>query len=149
MRQRQVYAAGTTVPPQKTRAEIEHVLTRYGARGFGSWHETGRAVVVFEIKDRRVRFSLDTVNPQARTQAAKDQSERQRWRALLLCIKSKLEAVESKIETLEEAFLPHIVMPDGMTVGERMMPGLQKALTDNKLPPLLPGPTTTVVGELI
>jgi hypothetical protein len=33
------------------------------------------------------------------------QARRQKWRALSLCIKAKLERVESKIETFEEAFL--------------------------------------------
>ena len=41
---------------------------------------------------------------------------RQRWRALNLAIKAKLEAVESGIVTFDQEFLAHIVGPSGQTV---------------------------------
>ena len=39
------YAEGTTVPMEKSRAEIERTLTRYGAVKFGSFSEPGRACI--------------------------------------------------------------------------------------------------------
>ncbi len=47
-----------------------------------------------------------------------------RGRALLLVIKAKLESVESGIETLEQAFLAHVVMANGQTVYERISEGI-------------------------
>lgn len=50
------------------------------------------------------------------------QAERQRWRALFLVIKAKLESVESRIATFEEEFLAHIVLPDDRTVADHIVP---------------------------
>jgi hypothetical protein len=53
-----------------------------------------------------------------------EQATRQRWRALALAIKAKLEAVQCGITTLEEEFLAHIVINGGETIGEAMVPRL-------------------------
>ncbi len=63
---------------------------------------------------------------------------RQRWRALALVVKAKLAAVEAKITTFEEEFLPHIVLPDGSTVSDYMLPQVEQAYAIGKMPPLLP-----------
>lgn len=48
-----------------------------------------------------------------------EQAERQRWRALLLVLKAKLEAVESGIAIFESEFLANIVIDRaGHTVGD-------------------------------
>ena len=36
-------------------------------------------------------------------------------------MKAKVESVESGIETFEEAFLPHMVLSNGETVGQKMI----------------------------
>lgn len=41
-----------------------------------------------------------------------EQACRERWRALALVLKAKLVSVESKVETIEEAFLAHMVVND-------------------------------------
>lgn len=41
-----------------------------------------------------------------------EQACRERWRALALTLKAKLVSVESKVETVEEAFLAHMVVND-------------------------------------
>jgi hypothetical protein len=71
-----------------------------------------------------------------------DQAVRQRWRALALVIKAKLEAVAAGITTIEDEFLAHIMLPDGSTVGEYTAPGLQLAYEHGEMPPMLAaGPT--------
>lgn len=50
------YAENTSVPVAKSRAEIEHVVTRYGAHRFAPMTEQGRALVLFEAEGRRVCF---------------------------------------------------------------------------------------------
>ena len=41
-----------------------------------------------------------------------EQACRERWRALALVLKAKLVSVETKVETVEEAFLAHLVVND-------------------------------------
>ncbi len=69
-----------------------------------------------------------------------EQACRSRWRALFLCIKAKLESIESGIETFEDAFLAHIQMPDGHTVAEHVRPRIAAAYETGTMQPLLPAP---------
>ena len=138
MRQR-IYAKRTTVPIEKTKTEIERVLVGYGADRFAYFVETGKAMVVFEAHQRRLRFDLPLSTG---ADDKGEQARRQKWRALLLCIKAKLESVASNIETFEEAFLAHVVMPDGHTVYEHTRPRIAQISNDGTMQPLLPGPKT-------
>ena len=131
------YASETRVPAQQTRVEIERTLARYGATGFAYGSEVGRAMIGFQTKDRRIRFLLPLVPPSRMTEKQADQFIRSRWRALLLSIKAKLEAVESGIETFDEAFMSHIVMPNGQTMAEHTLPYIKEAYATGKMPPLL------------
>lgn len=143
------YAAETTVDPSKTRGEIEATLKRYGADKFVSGWDEGRAVVGFRCKDRLVRFELHlpartekrflrdgrgSIRSPAAIDREYEQAIRSLWRRLLLCIKAKLEAVNSGIETFEEAFLAHIVLPGNETVSEWLGPQLQAAYTSGTMP---------------
>jgi len=149
-----MYAEKTGVSSENSRAEIERTLRRYNAGEFAyGWNRTS-ATVMFELEGRRIRFLLplpdrdshDFVrtptgrerSPQA-AEREYEQAVRQRWRALALVIKAKLEAVEANITTIHEEFLAHIVLPDGSTVGERTLPQLNQAYAVGELPALLPG----------
>lgn len=150
------YAAQTSVSSDKSRAEIESILARYGASGFmyGTTHD--RAIVAFEACGRRIKFDLPlpdrnsqefrytparrNVRSPEQQQAAYEQATRQRWRALALVIKAKLEAVEAGITEFEEEFLAHIVLPGGQTVGAWLLPQVAKAYETGDMPPLLEGP---------
>jgi hypothetical protein len=149
------FAEKTSVSSDKSRAEIERVLTRYGASGFMYGWQAANAVIAFEMQGRRVKFTLPlperdnvrftrtpTRNTRRRPEQvaeAYEQEVRQRWRALALVIKAKLEAVETGITVFEEEFLAHIVLPNGNTVGHWMVPQLAQAYTARKMPPMLPG----------
>ena len=73
-------------------------------------------------------------------EAAHEQATRQRWRALALSIKAKLESVESGIEQFEEAFMAQIVLPNGKTVGEWVAPQIEASYKSGNMPPMLPAP---------
>lgn len=150
------YAADTTVSQDKSRSEIEATLKRYGATSFMyATGETG-AIVMFHISDRRVKFALAMPDRKARefTQHSRgyrtpeaaekmwEQAGRQRWRALALVIKAKLEAVAAGITTIEDEFLAHTVLPDGQTVGQFMKPQIALAYERGDMPTslLLEGP---------
>ena len=147
------YAERTQVSSDKSRADIEKTLTRYGASGFMYGWSNDTAHVAFEMSGRRVMFRLvlparaefaNTETGRSRSAAsaesAYEQAVRQRWRALALVIKAKLEAVESGITVFEEEFMAHIVLPDGKTVGTHLLPKIEEAYQTGKLPPLLPAP---------
>lgn len=146
-----VYARETTVPAEKSRGEIERILSRYGATAFGyGWNERG-AVVTFAAHGRRVQFTLTmparddpqfttyrrgqfsapTKRTPAEAERRWEQATRQRWRALALVVKAKLEAVAVGIATFEEEFLPYTLVPgpDGrpVTVAEAILPRVAEA----------------------
>jgi hypothetical protein len=123
------YASRTQVPVSKSRLEIESILLRYKADQFGTAMSKDKAMVQFRIQTWLVRFILPLPN-------SNEQDQRQRWRALCLTIKAKLEAVESKITSFEEEFLPHLVMPTGQTYGEWAIPQLKDMRESGKMPDL-------------
>ena len=144
------YAAQTRVPISKTKTDIEELLAKHGAVGFGYVTEGDRAVVAFNMSGRRIQLMLvmpsiddfaHTPRNSRRTAAAQqsawEQACRQRWRALLLIIRAKMEAVESGITTLESEFLANIVLPDGVTVGQWLAPQVDEAYTMGRMPAML------------
>lgn len=150
-----MYAENTDVAPERSRAEIERVLTRYGASTFGYMVNDKGASVVFDARGRRVRFDLPlpdrndkrfrlTPTGKARRPEAQhpayEQEVRRRWRALALAVKAKLEAVATGIASFEEEFLAHILLPDGSSVGAWMLPQLRRAYETKAMPPLMLGP---------
>jgi hypothetical protein len=152
------YAEKTEVAVDRSRAEIDRLLMRYGATSFIYGSNQDSSMVAFEMGGRRIKFvlpmpdrnaeeftmgrknqyssSASRLTP-AQAYAKYEQACRVRWRGLVLCIKAKLEAVESGIETFEEAFLPHIVMSSGKTVGEVLIPDLARITETGKMTPLL------------
>jgi hypothetical protein len=149
------FAEGTSVSVEKSRAEIEGLIVRYGATHTAFMSAPGRAVICFEAKGRRIMFELPlpdrddkkflrdgrgTVRGPAKRLEAWEQACRQRWRALALVIKAKLEAVESGITAFEDEFLAHIVMPDGQTVATHIKPRIAQAYETGSMQPLLPPP---------
>jgi hypothetical protein len=74
-----------------------------------SYAETGRRLYklpAFTAKLQRMR-----VQPTAREQYAKEQAERVAWRHVILLVTAGLEAAASGIQTVEEAFFAHSVLP--------------------------------------
>lgn len=133
------YASETRVPVSQTRSEIERlVVERYKATQYATGFQADppRASVQFQMKDRIVRFDLP-LPTKARDQRALDQATRSRWRALLLIVKAKLEAVESGVTTFEEEFLAHIVLPGGRTVAQETLPQIAAAYASGRAPRLL------------
>ena len=134
------YAVDTKVPVNQTRIEIETTLAKFGATGFAFAMFEGNATIIFECAGRRVRFVLPLGKDSSEAKTAR--LHRERWRALFLTIKSRLVSIDTNIETFEDAFMSHIVMPDGSTVGERLKPQIADHYKGNKMGPLmLTGPT--------
>jgi hypothetical protein len=127
------FAAYTKVPVEKTRMEIEKLVVGRGARSFATFLESSRGMIAFQLAERNIRFVVP-IPPKM-----KDQEIRSRWRALFLVIKAKLEGIDAGIETIEEAFLAHVVTPTGRTVMEEIREPLKLQYSGQQVP-LLPGP---------
>ena len=150
------YAEGTEVSSEKSRSEIERTLTRYGADQFMYGWQENSAVVAFRKDGRMIRFILPLPDRnddafwlyrqgtstfrRVESEGVKryEQAVRQKWRALALVIKAKLEAIESGISTFEDEFMANIVLPGGETVGEWMKPQIAEAYRIGAAPRLLP-----------
>jgi hypothetical protein len=128
------YAERTSVTVDKTKTEINAMLRKYKATATAVFEEDTRAAIAFQMHERRIMFHLplDKKDP--------DQKRRARWRGLLLCIRAKLESVDAGIESFEDAFLAHVMMPDGLTVGQHTRPRIKSAYDGGEMKPLLPGP---------
>jgi hypothetical protein len=156
------YAQATTVSSQRSREELERILARYGATAFAYAWEGTLAVVAFKLHGRQYRLTLplpDRYDPAIRYTATRktlrsptaqaeafEQQVRQRWRALVLVVKAKLEAVEAGILTVESAFVAETVLPNGQTVGQWLPQPLEAALMTGQ-PPMLPWATTGEPGQ--
>jgi hypothetical protein len=68
------------------------------------------------------------------------QAMRERWRAILLLLKAKLEAVKLGVSPLEKEFLSDLVLDGGATVYEAMGSRIAKALANGQ-PLMLPEAT--------
>jgi hypothetical protein len=150
------FAEKTSVPVERSRAEIEKLVSAAGASRFSSgWDEHGNAIIVFRLHERFMRFALSfpprndkrfltrhqqrgiIPTPAGVIDQRFAQEQRRRWRCLLLLIKAKIAAVSSEIVTFEQEFLSYTMLPDGSTVAERVTPMVAAAYETGQLPPLL------------
>ncbi len=149
------YAENTTISAEASRGEIERTLLRYGAAAFSYGWEGSKALIAFKMRGKFIRFVLEMPDRNdsqfkltetrrwARSEDAAlkawEQACRQKWRALALVVKAKLEAVESGVSVFEEEFLAAIMLPNNQTVGQYVLPQVTIAYETGKMPALLPG----------
>jgi len=147
------YAAQTTVSEDRSRSEIERILKRYGATGFMYGWTGSDALIGFVAHGRQIKIvlALPTLEDASKTPTGRKRYSsvarlrahgfilRQRWRALALVIKAKLEAIESGISTFDEEFLAWTLLPTGQTVGQTFIPQIEDAYKTGRMPPLLTG----------
>lgn len=149
------YAENTSVSSEASRSEIERTLQRYGASSFGYGWEDDIALIAFKLSGRSIKFVLRMPDRNSRqfthtpvrdlprykddAQAEWEKACRQRWRALALVVKAKLEAVEAGITTVENEFLSATMLPSGETIGEWVGPQVDEVYRTGGMPSLLPG----------
>lgn len=135
--------------------------SQFSGSGYASRYQRAAGFLIkcwqghgFTMAGRQIRFILPLPERQAKeywytpgrgqrrtdeaAHAAWEQACRARWRALYLIIKAKLEAVEAGISTVEREFLYDIVLPDGRTAGEWMVPQITEAYETGRMPDMLP-----------
>lgn len=145
------YAKDTKVSWKKSKQDIEDLVSKRGGGAFGVVTTPESVIVAFEMNDRRIRFNMlfpsledfarNSKGQRVAAAQAKSSYEkelRRRWRALLFTIKAKFVSVEDGIEVFDAAFMAQIVMPNGMTTEEWLIPQLRESFASGKMPPLLP-----------
>lgn len=131
----------TAVPVARSQEAIRALLQKHGASTFtfGEATISGKVWVgtEFSLEHLSIRLRVPLAEPdedvltrkarRARSKTlgeiraeANEQEARRVWRVLHWSIKARLEAVENGVETLEQAFLAHVVTPDGSTVYEAL-----------------------------
>ncbi len=129
------FAEQTKVPITRSKAAVEELLAKRQASEFGTYTDEKCSHVLFRVEGLSVRISVPMPDGDER-------EARRRWRSVLLALKAKFDAVDSEISTLEQEFMPFIVVADGQTVAEHLLPRLRSALATGKMPRLaLPLPT--------
>jgi len=137
------YAAETDVPVERSKRAIELLLQHQGAEQFHTGWDATRDIIEFGWKGKQIRFVLPRpvrkdfeLSPgglnrnMGQITRAMDQADRQRWRALFLVVRAKLEAVEAGIAVFEEEFMAFIVVPGrNQTVGEILLPQITQGKT--------------------
>lgn len=149
---RGVYAKNTKVSINKSKAEIEGTLERYGAAAFqtGQDKDVGAAWLMFRIEAAVVKIVIQmpefadfalTDTGMERSGVVQDdhwkKACRQRWRALALLVKAKLESVDAGISTIEKEFLGDLLLSSGQTIAQEMAPQIDAAFKNGEMPKLL------------
>ena len=133
------FAEGTSVPVDRSQAEVKKLLKAHGAGGILVAEQGEHTVLMFELEGRRVRFDVAPPGKEFDSVRKRAAEERRRWRALILLLKAKFESIASGDAGYEAEFLAYFTLPDGRTpLIARVLPELDKALTAGKVPPLLP-----------
>lgn len=147
------YASKTTVSIDRSKSEIEKTLGRYGASAFMYMTGAKGAAIAFSAHERQIRMMVPMPDrekythdkrghkrPNSAVDNAWSQAAKQRWRALALVVKAKLEAVESGVATFETEFLPYTLLPGTKhTAAEELLPKIEEAYKTGRPPQLLLG----------
>lgn len=150
------------MPVERSIAEIDRLVEKYGAEEFGYMREPGRVIITFRVAGRvwvKIPLPLPkkdapeiVYTPTGRERGPYDQAEayrkavRQRMRAAVLMVKARLEAIDLGIETLEMAFMPYLLLPSGETMTEHIMPQLHEMYDTGRMPRALLGGVALALG---
>lgn len=145
------YAEGSRTSTIHSLMEINKTVVRFGASDFRYTQSADTCVVEFiynpdkqNPSQRHVKIGLklpDRNSPEFTTTPARgrkrdaeatmkawEQERARKYRELVLLIKAKLVACQSDITHFDAEFLPYLVIPGKGTIGEMMLPALDKAL---------------------
>lgn len=114
---------GTQVAPERTKAEIEMMLRKYGAEGIqwtdtrdgGSWRSVLRFLVEVEVQGVRKKIGIEVSPPAVSMRkrmggrVVNTDATPQAMRILYWWLKSKLEAVSYGMDSAEREFMSHIL----------------------------------------
>jgi hypothetical protein len=150
MNKTQNYASGTTVTVERSRMELDGLLSKHGAssRGIQCDDAAGIAMVAFIMGGHKYRIELPlprlSLDVPAKAQPrgwsgwsssrrsdyatkAWQQACRERWRALVLTVKAKLEIIKIGVSSVQREFMADLVLSDGGTLHQHIATALEDA----------------------
>jgi hypothetical protein len=132
------FAEGTKTPAMQTRTAIEKMLVSDGADQLMNGNDVSkeRAFIQFTMAKRMFRIYIDYAKRKDRA-PEREQREREAWRVLLLLVKAKLQLIRMGESSPEAEFLANVLMPDGSTVGDHVLPAIAETYASGKMPKLL------------
>lgn len=130
------YASGTGVPVERSRAELERILSKAGATKTAFMRDGACAQIGFVLDSTPVRLVVEVPtlkdirrNADAEPpygwkggsevwrlnwcEAQQAKEEKRKWRVLVLLLKAKLEAIQSGDTTVAREFLADLVVKGG------------------------------------
>ena len=157
------YAQHTTINEDKSRLEIERLLMKQGCQDIASRRSLNFSAIACVLHDRQLRFTLrlPTLDDYLKTdkgrrrshsqaQVARDQDIRRRWRSLAFVIKAHFVEVADGIAKFDDAFMQYIVLPNGQTVAEWMVPQIEQIYLTGQMPStLIALPAPQPEGQII
>jgi len=127
MSQRHQYER-TTVPIERSKEAIRQLLRKHGAQVV-QWTE-GAGIVQLQFAVKYILEKETKLLPIRIRVSLAGKKEQSVYRALLNNLLAKWTAIDFGIETLEEAFLPYVMLrlPGGMetTIGEKLLPHIRR-----------------------
>lgn len=141
MSKRQPYA-DTDVPVARSQQAIRELILRNGgtAVAFVSQPPVEGFEAMVEIEGKSYRIRITAQVPHGVSPERTVQQERRIWRVLFYHLKATFTAATSGVLELRELILPYMVVRDGLTVAEHLLPQLDQALA-GKPERLLPAAT--------
>lgn len=137
------YAKGTTVDVEKSRLDVDRLLARHGASQRGVMQDDAKEIAAVAFVIRGAKYRIDIPLPkrsQIRDPRKHAQACRERWRLVLLALKSKLELVALGGSTIEREFFADLVLPNGQTAHQGFSELLRNGLGDGLMRLLPPAP---------
>ncbi len=152
------YAKGTRVSTDRSKAEVERTIARYGGDDIvtGRSSRKAEAFVQFRYANLPLEIRIRLPNPlddrfwrtpagrrrRNKVQAATlwEKECRQQWRVLVLLIKANLEAVENGLLKAQEVFLPWLMGPRGKSLARELEEHVERWLETGDMPKMLPFP---------
>lgn len=131
------YAEGTEVSVERSITEVKRLILRYGAESFTYQETPGDIKIAFVLSHLGVQMSVEFPDAEkyAFTPTGKRRYDDAKWaewekeckrrmRSLAAVIKAKFIAIDDGVATVEQEFLPYIVMHDGRRIGDCLIPQL-------------------------
>lgn len=141
------YAYQTTVNEDRSRMQIEKLLRDNKCEDIATRTSANFSAIACILNERHLRFTLATPSlehyqrtdkgrrrPQSQIKPYREKDLRRRWRSLLLVIKSRFVEWQDGISVFDQAFLQYIVLPNGKTAAEWMVPQIEQIYLSGSMP---------------
>jgi hypothetical protein len=148
------FAKGTSVSVEKSRMDIDSLLSKHGAgqRGVLCDDEGGVARLLFTMAGRQIRLEVPLPRPSEFAKRAKgernywrsltpaeqrsrwEQACRERWRLVLLFLRAKLENIALGVSTVEREFLADVTLANGQTVYQALQGAIAESYETGRMP---------------